>query len=67
MSKAEKKCRWNFAPRVGGIDQGPNEAMGDIFKKLPYQALVREAIQNSLDAAKNDDEPVIVTFKRSSV
>lgn len=67
MSKAEKNCRWNFAPRVGGIDQGPNEAMGDIFKKLPYQALVREAIQNSLDAAKNEDEPVIVTFKRSSV
>lgn len=67
MSKAEKNCQWHFAPRVGGIDQGPNEAMGDIFKKLPYQALVREAIQNSLDAAKNDDEPVIVTFKRSSV
>ena len=67
MSKAEKNCQWNFAPRVGGIDQGPNEAMGDIFKKLPYQALVREAIQNSLDAAKNENEPVIVTFKRSSV
>ena len=67
MSKAEKNCKWNFAPRVGGIDQGPNEAMGDIFKKLPYSALVREAIQNSLDAAKNEDEPVFVTFKRSSV
>ena len=67
MSKAEKNCRWNFAPRVGGIDQGPNEAMGDIFKKLPYQALVREAIQNSLDAARSEDSPVIVTFKRSSV
>ena len=67
MSKAEKNCQWHFAPRVGGIDQGPNEAMGDIFKRLPYKALVREAIQNSLDAAKNEDEPVIVTFKRSSV
>ena len=52
---------------MGGIDQGPNEAIGDIFKKLPYSALVREAIQNSLDAAKSDDTPVIVTFKRSSV
>lgn len=67
MSKAERNCRWNFAPRVGGIDQGPNDAMGDTFKKLPYQALVREAIQNSLDAAKDNDEPVIVTFKRSYV
>lgn len=67
MSKAERHCKWNFAPRVGGIDQGPNEAMGDIFKKLPYQALVREAIQNSLDAAKDENEPVLVTFKLSSV
>lgn len=67
MSQAERNCKWNFAPRTGGIDQGPNEAMGDIFKKLPYTALVREAIQNSLDAAKNEKEPVIVTFKRSSV
>lgn len=67
MSKAEKNCRWNFAPREGGKDQGPNQAMGDIFKRLPYDALVREALQNSLDAAKNDRDPVIVTFRRSSV
>lgn len=66
MSIAEKYCKWNFAPRVGGIDQGPNEAIADIFKKLQYASLVRESIQNSLDAAKNEDEPVIVTFKRSS-
>lgn len=65
MSQAERNCKWNFAPRLGGIDQGPNDAMGDTFKKLPYQALVREAIQNSLDAAKDDNEPVVVTFKRS--
>ena len=67
MNKAEKNCQWNFAPRIGGIDQGPNEAIGEIFKKLPYQALVREALQNSLDAVKDEKKPVIVTFKRSSV
>lgn len=67
MNKAEKNCQWNFAPRIGGIDQGPNEAIGEIFKKLPYQALVREALQNSLDAVKDEKMPVIVTFKRSSV
>ena len=67
MGQPEKNCRWNFSPRVGGIDQGPNDAMGDTFKKLPYQALVREAIQNSLDAAISDDRPVIVTFKHSHV
>ena len=67
MSRAEINCQWNFAPRVGGVDQGPNDSMGDIFKRLPYAALVREALQNSLDAVKNENEPVIVTFKRSSV
>lgn len=67
MPQAERNCQWYFAPRAGGVDQAPNDSMGDTFKKLPYQALVREAIQNSLDAAKNDEEPVIVTFKLSSV
>lgn len=66
MSQIEKGCKWNFAQRNGGIDQGPNDAMGDTFKKLPYDALVRESIQNSLDAAKDDTTPVVVTFKRSS-
>lgn len=66
MNSIEKNCRWHFACRNGGIDQGPNDAMGDTFKKLPYDALVREAIQNSLDAAIDDSSPVVVTFKRSS-
>lgn len=64
---AERNCRWNFAKRIGGVDQGPNDAMGDTFKELPYTALVRESIQNSLDAAKNDVDPVIVTFRLSRV
>lgn len=67
MGQAERNCKWSFSPRIGGMDQGPNDAMGDTFKKLPYQALVREAIQNSLDAAANENDKVIVTFKRSSV
>lgn len=66
MNTIEKGCKWHFAYRNGGIDQGPNDAMGDTFKKLPYDALVREAIQNSLDASANDNAPVVVTFKRSS-
>ena len=63
MSKAELNCCWHFAQSLGGQDQGPNDAMGENFKKDPYDSLVREAIQNSIDAQANPDLPVIVTFK----
>lgn len=62
MENFEFNCRWHFAVKNGGIDYGPNDAMGDTFKKLPYSALVRESIQNSLDAASGDG-PVTVSFK----
>jgi len=62
MSKAECNCCWHFAKSLGGQDQGPNDAMGENFKKAPYDSLVREAIQNSIDAQADPDVPVIVTF-----
>ncbi len=58
----ELNCKWYFAEAIGGQDQGPNEAMSETFKKVPYDALVREAIQNSLDARKSPLEPVVVDF-----
>ena len=48
MSKAEINCCWHFAQSLGGQDQGPNDAMGENFKKSPFDSLVREAIQNSI-------------------
>lgn len=57
------QCDWHFAEKKGGIDIGPNDAMGEIFKKTPYEALVRESIQNSLDAANGSGDPVVVDFK----
>lgn len=62
MSASELDCRWHFAPAEGGLDQGPNDAMSEFFRKNPYESLVREAIQNSLDAVQNPEEPVQVVF-----
>jgi len=62
MESKELNCKWHFAEVMGGIDQGPNEAMGQTFKKAPYNTLVRESIQNSLDASINN-EPVVVEIK----
>jgi hypothetical protein len=48
---------------VGGQDQGPKEAMSEMFKKDPLESLVREAIQNSLDAVRDKSMPVHVVFR----
>lgn len=63
MSTSELECRWHFAPTTGGQDQGPNEAMSELFKKDPFESLVRESIQNSLDAVRDKNRPVNVVFR----
>ena len=63
MATSELDCRWHFAPTAGGQDQGPNEAMSELFKKDPFESLVRESIQNSLDAVQDKQQPVHVVFK----
>ncbi len=63
MAISELECKWHFAPSSGGIDQGPNEAMSELFKKEPYESLVRESIQNSLDAVQDKRKPVNVVFR----
>lgn len=59
----EQGCMWHFAPVEGGQDQGPNEATRDLFKKSPLDNLVREALQNSLDAVDDKSRPVNVAFR----
>ena len=58
---------WRFPPRNGGIDY-VNDPSSTHFSDAPIAKLVRELIQNSLDA-KHDgfDEPVTVTFSETSV
>ena len=63
MANSELDCRWHFAPTAGGQDQGPNEAMSELFKKDPFESLVRESIQNSLDAVQDKNQPVHVVFR----
>lgn len=61
-NNSEKGCKWHFAEHKGGREIGPNDSMTENFKKFPYASLVREAIQNSLDAVNDNTQPVKVEF-----
>jgi len=62
MAGREKNCKWYFADQPNGQEVGPNNAMEQSFKNHPYASLVRESIQNSLDAVLDKSEPVLVKF-----
>ena len=63
----EKNCEWTFAKMSeNSYGFGFQEAMGENFKKVPYVSLVRESIQNSLDAYV-DETPVEVSFSFTEV
>lgn len=62
MAGREKKCKWHFADQPNGQEVGPNNAMEQSFKKQPYASLVRESIQNSLDAVLDTTKPVVVKY-----
>jgi hypothetical protein len=55
----EKDCRWHFGKETGR--EQLSDPMSEHFKDDLYTSLVRESIQNSLDAA-NGTEPVRVEF-----
>ena len=64
---ASSKPRWNFPSRNGGIDfvHDPSAAF---FNDNPIPKLVREVIQNSLDAREPGiAEPVRVTFTDAQI
>ena len=64
MAGREKNCKWFFADQPpGGREIGPNNAMEQSFKKHPYASLVRESIQNSLDAVLDNNEPVRMKYE----
>lgn len=62
IKQMEKSCTWHFKPEGGG-DIGPNDPLHITFKGNPYYSIVREAIQNSLDAVDNIAKPVLVSFQ----
>lgn len=57
-----KKCKWFFSESPKNQDLGPNDAKFEIFKP-DINSLVRESIQNSMDAVDDDSIPVRMSFK----
>lgn len=49
MSTAENNCTWHFGVE-SGRSEGPFDATGQNFKQRPFASLLREAVQNSMDA-----------------
>ena len=66
MVGREKNCKWHFEKHTGKAE-GPSDAMMQNFKENPYNSLVRESIQNSLDAVNNENEPVKMVFSFKSI
>lgn len=62
----EKNCSWHF-DKAGKAITGPNDAIHETFKRYPYYSIVRESIQNSLDAVLDVNEPVKVVFSFEKV
>src|SRR5690606_25344107 len=57
----EKNCKWHF-DNSGQALTGPNDSIHETFKANPYYSIVRESIQNSLDAVFEESEPVKIVF-----
>lgn len=52
MSTMENNCTWHFGIE-SGRSEGPFDATGQNFKQRPYASLLRESVQNSMDAHIN--------------
>jgi hypothetical protein len=66
LATSKKQC-WHFPNNGGGLAAGFNDSSMDTFKGHRLSALVREVIQNSLDARENKAEPVVVNFQITSL
>ena len=64
----EKGCKWTFQRWNKSMTYfGPNDAIIQSFNKDFYESLVRESIQNSLDAVLEKGKPVKVTYSFDKV
>lgn len=64
---AAANANWQFAPTGGGILYGYNNASTEHFKQDTIGKLVREAVQNSLDAHEDGLGPVIVDLRECDI
>jgi hypothetical protein len=55
---------WNFPAVAGGNINSINNAGLETFRDNPIDSLTREICQNSLDAVKDNNKPVIVEFEK---
>ncbi len=64
----EKNCKWYFADLPDAAQEiGPNNPTEQAFRQAPYESLVRESIQNSLDAVLDKEQPVVVKYEYKSI
>lgn len=59
--------QWLFPDNGGGLAAGFNDSSIDHFKGHRLSSLVREVIQNSIDARLNADKPVVVDFQLNTI
>ena len=57
----EKGCKWYFGLE-GPMENGPTNPTKGTFSSSPDIDIVREALQNSLDAQYDESKPVTVKF-----
>lgn len=58
---------WNFPSNNDGIAAGVNDGAIDAFSGNRLSSVIREVIQNSLDAKKSEDVPVKLHFSKQFV
>ena len=65
-AKRPDRIKWHFPPTGGGVAQGFNDSGQEIFKANVPEHVVREIIQNSLDAKspRYPDRPVVVKMQK---
>ena len=58
--------KWNFPPTAGGVEYGFNDSGKEFFTAGVLEHVVREIIQNSLDAKdpRHPDSPVVVRINK---
>ena len=58
---------WSFPPNNYGVNAGANDGAIDAFAGTRLSSVVREIIQNSLDARRSLDLPVSISFQLDHV
>ena len=63
----KQNYKWHFPSTGGGEEDGINNPLMQYFEGDHEKYIARETIQNSLDARRNDENPVKVIFERATL